>query len=95
MKSDTTGTVAEDTLKNVNVNDFELMYQGALTNLANPASGIVLREREAWKTPEGRWARVYGFGDGHTEVHVSNTPENTGWEAAHAVEHQEGVKAGL
>jgi len=95
LKSNGAVPGTDDTLKNLNVNDFEMIHQGSLTNLANPAMGIVLREREAWRTPEGKWARAYGFGDGHSEVHMSDTPDDTEWEAAHTVVHQDAPKGGL
>ncbi len=89
------GADSDEVLKNLNINDFELMYQGAITTMGNPATGIVLREREAWRTPEGRWARAYGFGDGHSEVHVSDSPDDAEWEAAHGMVLQEAPKTGL
>ena len=95
LKSSGGAPGTDETLKNLNLNDFEMIHQGSLTNLANPAMGIVLREREAWRTPEGKWARAYGFGDGHSEVHMSDTPDDTEWEAAHTVVHQDAPKGGL
>ena len=94
LKTGAAGGDSEEVLKNLNLNDFEIIHQGSLTNLANPAMGIVLREREAWKTPEGKWARVYGFGDGHSEVHLSETPDDADWEAGHTVVHQDAPKGG-
>lgn len=95
LKSSGTATGMDETLKNLNLNDFEMIHQGSLTNLANPAMGIVLREREAWRTPEGKWARAYGFGDGHSELHLSDTPDDADWEAAHTVVHQDAPKGGF
>ncbi len=95
LKTSTTGGDMDEVLKNLNVNDFEMMFQGPITTMGNPATGIVLREREAWRTPQGGWARVYGFGDGHSEVHVSDTPDDAAWEAAHGMVLQEAPKTGL
>ncbi len=67
--------------ENLRVEDFELVYQGALREVANPAQAIVLRERESWQTHEGRWARTYGFADGHTEVKVTPDGDFNRWEA--------------
>src|SRR5947199_410108 len=54
---------------NLTTEQFEIVYQGALTNIANPASTIVIREKEAWSNQNGGWARAYAFADGHSEVH--------------------------
>jgi RNA polymerase sigma factor (sigma-70 family) len=53
-----------------NSGQFEIVYHGSWTNIANPASTIVIEENQAWPTYDGRWAKVYGFADGHCEVHV-------------------------
>jgi len=95
LKSSGAAPGTDETLKNLNLHDFEMIHQGSLTNLANPAMGIVLREREAWRTPEGKWARAYGFGDGHSELHLSDAPDDADWEAAHTVVHQDAPKGGL
>jgi RNA polymerase sigma factor (sigma-70 family) len=95
LKSSGAAPGTDETLKNLNLHDFEMIHQGSLTNLANPAMGIVLREREAWRTPEGKWARAYGFGDGHSELHLSDAPDDADWEAAHTVVHQDAPKGGF
>lgn len=59
------------------------VYQGSLTEIGNPSSAIVLREREAWQQPNGRWARTYGFADGHSEVHSTDDGDYRAWEAEH------------
>jgi RNA polymerase sigma factor (sigma-70 family) len=51
-------------------NDFDLVYQGTLTSVKQPGSTIAFRERQPWQEPDGKWARAYGFLDGHAEVHA-------------------------
>jgi hypothetical protein len=64
---------------------FELIYRGSLTAITNPMNTIVLREREAWQTPEGRWSRVYGFADGHVEVHSEAANDFEAWEQSRLI----------
>jgi hypothetical protein len=61
---------------------FELVYAGALADIATPASVIVFREREAWGE-NGRWNRTYGFADGHSEIHFSPDGNFDAWEKQH------------
>jgi hypothetical protein len=61
------------------------MYKGAINEITNPQSIIVVREREAWQTPDGGWARGYGFADGHSEIHKSNDGNFQPWEAQRLV----------
>jgi RNA polymerase sigma factor (sigma-70 family) len=53
-------------------NEFDLVYQGSWHALTNAGWGkvIVVREKQPFQTLEGKWARTYGFADGHSEVHV-------------------------
>src|SRR5262245_25382263 len=51
---------------------FEITYQGSLNALNNPSEVIVLREKQAWQMPSGKWARIYGFADGHCEIHTQS-----------------------
>lgn len=64
-------------------NEFDVMYEGPLNQIANPSSAIVLRENQPWQTGRGTWARSYGFADGHSEVHVSTTGNFDEWEKQH------------
>ncbi len=47
----------------------------------------LIREREPWLTPEGNWARVYGYADGWSEIVQPYDPEDNfqSWEAAHVI----------
>ena len=61
-------------------NEFEIVYQGSLKELTSPQSVIVLRGRHAVRTRDGRWARTYGFADGHSEFHASADGNFEAWE---------------
>jgi hypothetical protein len=62
-------------------NQFELVMAGSREAIKNPASTILVREREAWPAPNGGWLKTYGFADGHSEIHKSDTGDFTAWEA--------------
>jgi RNA polymerase sigma factor (sigma-70 family) len=64
-------------------NQFEIAYQGALNQITKWASTIVMREKEAWLSPNGSWNRTYGFADGHTEIHHADDGNFGPWEAVH------------
>jgi RNA polymerase sigma factor (sigma-70 family) len=65
-------------------NQFEIVYQGS-TNIANPSSVIVVRDKEASISHDGKWQKTYGFADGHSEVHVEANGNFTPWEQKHIV----------
>lgn len=85
LKSSSPSPEMEATLKNLRTDDFEQMFKGSITNIADPASAIVVREREAWQDPKGRWLRIYGFADGHSEIVRIDDGDFTAWEAEHQV----------
>ncbi len=64
-------------------NQFEILYQGSLTDLTSPQNIIVLREQQAWPAQQGGWSRTYGFADGHSEIHHSADGNFQDWEAQH------------
>ncbi|HEV2436567.1 MAG TPA: sigma-70 family RNA polymerase sigma factor [Verrucomicrobiae bacterium] len=66
-----------------NSSQFEIVYRGTWTNIANPASTIVLQENQAWQTYDGKWAKVYAFADGHSEVHVEPDDSFDAFEQQH------------
>lgn len=70
-----------DILQNLRTEEFEVVYKGSFSEIGNPASAIILRERAAWQTPKGRWARAYGFADGHSEIHSTDDGDYTAFEA--------------
>lgn len=65
--------------------EFEIIYKGSLTNIANPSSAIVLQEHEAWPTYDGKWAKVYGFADGHAQLITQPTDDFSSFEQQHSV----------
>lgn len=66
-------------------NDFEIVYQGSSQELANPNSVILVREQQAWRTRDGKWAKTYGFADGHSEIHSEPEGNFEAWEKKHIV----------
>jgi hypothetical protein len=67
-------------------NDFEIVYQGGTNELANiPLRRVALiRERQPWLTPDGKWARTYGFADGNAEIDTSDDNFQS-WDALHII----------
>jgi RNA polymerase sigma factor (sigma-70 family) len=51
-------------------NHFEIVYRGSTEGVADPGKTIIFRERQARRSPKGEWVQVYGFADGHVEVHT-------------------------
>jgi hypothetical protein len=49
-------------------NNYEIVYHG---KLCQDGSGetILFREKQPRRSPTGEWFKVYGFADGHTEIH--------------------------
>lgn len=62
---------------------FEILYQGSLFAISNPAAAIVLREAKPFPGPGGGWLRTYGFADGHIEMHRSADAHFEAWEEEH------------
>ena len=65
-----------------NLNDFEIVYRGPVSNLANPSSTIVVRTIQPWMA-NGKWRKTYGFADGHSEVHSDPNGNFDEWEQQH------------
>ena len=65
--------------------NFDVAYQGLITNLANPSTAIVLKEKQAWQSLNGKWMKTYGFADGHSEVHTEANGNFDDWENQHSV----------
>jgi RNA polymerase sigma factor (sigma-70 family) len=66
-------------------NQFEIMYQGSLNAITNPAAIIVLRESESQPVLTGGQVRTYGFADGHSEVHKTDDGNFEPWERQHMI----------
>jgi len=67
----------------LSASDFEITYNGKLTDLKEPNRVIVLREKEARTNPDGKWNRTYGFADGHSEIHSAEDGNFEPWEQQH------------
>ncbi|HZR18687.1 MAG TPA: hypothetical protein VFE51_15450 [Verrucomicrobiae bacterium] len=48
----------------ISIDDFELVYHGSLKSIENPGRILLLRERQAFHTASGGWARTYVYGNG-------------------------------
>lgn len=80
---------------NISGDLFELTYQGDYSRIAlgtNPAPPevIVVREKEAWPTAptadrKGKWAKIYGFADGHVEIHQEPDNNFDAYEQQHMI----------
>jgi hypothetical protein len=70
---------------NLTPGQFEILYQGSITNIAAPAQVAVLREKQARRTYDGKWLRAYGFADGHSEITASPDGNFDAWEKRHIV----------
>lgn len=79
----------EESPYGISADQYEVVYHGRLGELADPASTILVREKEASLLPDGRWARTYLFADGHSEIHVSDTGDFTAWEQERMVDGEE------
>ncbi len=63
-------------------NQFEIVFHGSFDDaLTHPGSVVVVRERQAWLTPLGFWAKTYGFADGHCETHTSTDGDFKRWDS--------------
>jgi hypothetical protein len=58
---------------------FEFVNAGLAANNQN-ANRTILRERIPFRTADGKWARIYGFGDGHAEEQISEDGNFDAWE---------------
>ena len=63
-----------------------MIYQGSLKELTNvPQQAVALiRQRQAWPTPLGKWARIYVMAGGDLNV-VESDDNFQSWEAAHII----------
>jgi len=65
-----------------NLSQFEMVFQSSHAHIANPASAIVVRSVQPFIS-KGKWAKAYGFADGHAEVHTEATGNFADWEQQH------------
>ena len=68
---------------NVGPDQFEILYRGRLEDLTNPPpeGAIIMREKQPWLTPDGKWARNYIYGNGHGVIQVIADGDFAGWES--------------
>jgi RNA polymerase sigma factor (sigma-70 family) len=52
---------------NWNIN-WVIVSGGNLNSFTNPSQTILIRETEAWQSPDGKFVKVYAFADGHAEL---------------------------
>jgi hypothetical protein len=71
---------------NVTTDRFEIVYQGKWTDIKNPMKTVVLREKHARQSLDGKWNRAYGFADGHSEIHTEANGNFDAWEKEHILE---------
>jgi len=74
----------KDSMAQIETN-FSLVYQGETTRITNPSQTIVLMENQPWQAVDGNWLKIYGFADGHSEVHVEPGGNFTNWENQHLI----------
>ena len=60
--------------------DFDVVYQGPLNQLQDAGRTIVIRQRQPEQRTDGAYTRIYGFGDGHVEIHKTTDGNFEGWE---------------
>lgn len=65
--------------------DFDLVSPGSITNVSQPSTTIVLKEKQAEAMPDGRWGKNYGFADGHCEFHSEPNGDFTEFENQHTI----------
>jgi RNA polymerase sigma factor (sigma-70 family) len=68
---------------NYTTDQFEILYQGSVDAITNPASIIIIREKEPWQAYDGGWVRGYAFADGHSEIHRATDGNFEPWESVH------------
>ena len=71
--------------------NYDIVYQGSIKTLTNPATVIVIREKDAWQAPDGGWVRAYAFADGHSEIHRADDGNFLPWEQQHMAAWQGGA----
>jgi RNA polymerase sigma factor (sigma-70 family) len=62
---------------------FEIVYQGKWTDLKDYGEAVILREKQAHQMPDGKWAKIYAFADGHSQVHAEADGNFEAWEKQH------------
>jgi RNA polymerase sigma factor (sigma-70 family) len=63
---------------------FEFVNAGSANNQV-ASNKIILREQSPFRTTDGKWARTYGFGDGHVEIQISADGNFDAFEQQHMI----------
>ena len=62
----------------------EIVFNGLLADIADPARVLLLRETDSFTDPNGTALyRTYLFADGHSEIHSAADGDFTAWEQEH------------
>ena len=63
-----------------------IIFQDSQKDLSNipPRRIALIRERQPWQTPEGKWARTYGYADGAASI-VESEDNFESWDGQHVV----------
>ena len=62
---------------------FEIVYEGALNGITSSSNTIVVRGIDTYPSANGKWVKVYGFADGHSESVVMPKEGFEDWEKRH------------
>ncbi len=71
------------TQTNLTPEQFEIVYRGSLSEITNLRNVIVIRQKQAWQSYDGKRYRAYGFADGHSEIRSEADGKLEHWEAQH------------
>jgi len=61
--------VLAGSVEGLSPSDFEIVYDGKLSDVKDSSRTIILREKEARINPDGNLTKAYGFADGHSEIY--------------------------
>lgn len=67
-------------------NNLEIVCAGSAVSAVDRVKTILFRDKQTRCSPTGEWVKIYGFVNGHVEVHTE--PDEAGfaaWEADHMV----------
>lgn len=84
FNSSAAGNPGDDEAPVLSEDQIEITFRGKLTEIAEPARTIVLKEKET-RAMGGRLSRAYAFADGHSEIHAAPDGNFTEWERARGV----------
>jgi len=75
----------KDNMKLTGTNEFEILFKGATGDLKVPRSEVIVcRDRQTWRAPSGKMARIYITADGAVQT-IESDDNFQAWEAAHII----------